>query len=154
MRWVKTVLITAISGIALLPATEIPALTMSEFGAGNAIGKGSTYYVAPDGSNSNSGSSRDKAYKTLKHAFSKLKAGDTLYVAGGKYNENNLSLNNRDDSENYNAQSGRPDAPIRIIGLPGEEPVISGGKYYPAKTVRGQIAEFDLQELPYRNMVQ
>ncbi|MBE6403001.1 MAG: hypothetical protein E7039_04695 [Lentisphaerae bacterium] len=154
MRWVKTVLITAISGIALLPATEIPALNMSEFGAGNAIGKGSTYYVAPDGSNSNSGSSRDKAYKTLKHAFSKLKAGDTLYVAGGKYNENNLSLNNRDDSENYNAQSGRPDAPIRIIGLPGEEPVISGGKYYPAKTVRGQIAEFDLQELPYRNMVQ
>lgn len=153
MNILKTLfLAAAVSSCAVLTAA-IPQLDMSKFGAGECKNPGRTYYVALDGKDTNSGADRKNAFKTLKFAFAKLKAGDTLYVAGGKYYEDDLSLNNRDDVVGYNGQSGKPGAPIRVIGIAGENPVLVGGKYYAPASSKGQIAEFKLDKPPYKNMV-
>ena len=44
-------------------------------------------YVATDGSNSNKGTI-DSPYETVYYAISKAKAGQTIYVRGGTYNQN------------------------------------------------------------------
>lgn len=55
-------------------------------------------------------------WKTIKHALTQLKPGQTLYLHGGTYYENV-----------YVALAGRPDAPITITSMPGELAVIDGG---------------------------
>jgi len=42
-------------------------------------------YVSPAGSDRNDGFSMTNPWKTLGHAFKKLRPGDTLYIAGGRY---------------------------------------------------------------------
>lgn len=58
------------------------------------IANAKTCYVRTDGNNSNTGlnNTPTSAWKTIKFAFSKLTAGDTLYVADGTYNEYALRL--------------------------------------------------------------
>ena len=46
---------------------------------------GRIYYVGPDGSDANAGTSERLAFRTLAKATSTLRAGDTLYVMGGRY---------------------------------------------------------------------
>lgn len=53
--------------------------------AGNVFG--ATYYVAPNGINSNNGTTITEPWRTLSYAESKLSAGDTVIVRGGTYNE-------------------------------------------------------------------
>ncbi len=43
------------------------------------------YYVSPSGDNSNSGTSLNKAFGTVGYGSSILSAGDTLYIDGGTY---------------------------------------------------------------------
>ena len=50
------------------------------------LSSGSVYYVSNDGSDKNNGS-QNGAWKTLKYAVSKLKAGDTLYLTEGTYKD-------------------------------------------------------------------
>jgi len=47
---------------------------------------GNTYYVATNGNDGNTGSS-GSPWKTVQHAASTAKAGDTVFVHGGVYNE-------------------------------------------------------------------
>ena len=55
-------------------------------------------------------------WKSITHALTRVKAGDTLYLRGGVYHENvRISL------------IGRQDAPITIASFPGEQAVIDGG---------------------------
>ena len=56
---------------------------------GSPASNGNTYYVSPNGSNSNNGSSSQAPFKTLPHAFSQLSAGDTLIVMDGTYTPGN-----------------------------------------------------------------
>ena len=42
-------------------------------------------YVSREGSDQNDGFSTINAWKTLEHAFKRLRPGDTLYIAGGRY---------------------------------------------------------------------
>lgn len=48
---------------------------------------GITYYVAPTGNDANSGLSASSAWRTVGHAASSMKAGDTAIVLAGSYNE-------------------------------------------------------------------
>ena len=50
----------------------------------------SIYYVSPDGSNKNSGTSPDAAWKSFSYAAANAKAGDTVIFKDGTYNEENL----------------------------------------------------------------
>lgn len=81
-------------------------------GCGEATGP---YYVAPDGDNSNPGT-LERPWRTLRRATSALKPGDTLYLRGGRYDENQVRI----------AVAGSASAPITIRNHPGETPVIDG----------------------------
>jgi len=71
------------SGIRLHQCVYITALLFI-LTAANAFG-GTTYYASPSGDNSNSGTSRANAWRTLSYASQALSGGDTLIIMDGTY---------------------------------------------------------------------
>lgn len=76
---------------------------------------GNTYYVAPAGSDSSTGTV-SAPLKTISAGIAKLVAGDTLYVRSGTYPSFVVS------------KSGKAGSQLTISAYPGEMPVISGGE--------------------------
>jgi hypothetical protein len=74
-----------------------------------------TYYVAPDGKDTNSGLDRQNAFRTIQQAADKVNAGDTVLVAGGKYQERVRVL-----------ATGESNALITFKAIPGEKVVMDG----------------------------
>lgn len=74
-------------------------------------------YVATDGSNSNKGTI-DSPYATVYYAISKAKAGQTIYVRGGTYNQN-IVITKSGTEGNY----------ITIRNYPNEKPVFDHTNY-------------------------
>jgi hypothetical protein len=68
-----------------------------------------------NGADANEGSI-GKPWQTLKHSVKQLKAGDTLYLRAGTYNESRIRID----------ISGEPNKPISIMGYPGESTVVDG----------------------------
>ena len=75
-----------------------------------------TYYMAPNGSDSASGS-QAAPWKTLDASFPKLSAGDTLILRGGTYFETDIQMDIQ----------GTASSPITIRAMNGESPVVDGG---------------------------
>jgi len=75
---------------------------------------GATYYVSTTGNDGNSGSI-GAPWLTIQHAATKAKAGATVYVFGGVYNE----------FVNF-PRSGTASAPITFQSYPGQTAVIDG----------------------------
>jgi tetratricopeptide (TPR) repeat protein len=80
-----------------------------------AASEAKVYYVAPDGSDANSGLGRDKAFLTVNRAATLLKPGDTVMIAGGNYNE---TVRVR--------AAGTKERPITFRCIPGERPYFKG----------------------------
>ncbi len=76
-----------------------------------------TYYVATDGDDGNSGASRTAAWRTLRAAADRVRPGDTVLVAGGRYVER-VRLR----------ATGETDRPITFRALPGERVELSGDR--------------------------
>jgi serralysin len=74
-----------------------------------------TFYVAPNGSNTNPGT-QTAPFATITKGVSVLKAGDDLLVRGGTYRESVRIVN----------KHGTASAPIHIRAHPKEKPVIDG----------------------------
>jgi len=110
------------------PPQSAPAGPASDTGAAQAGLPLHTCYVAPDGDDANPGTSIDAPWKTLKHSIAQLRPGDTLFVRGGTYLENRVSVD----------VSGAPGAPITICAYPDEHPVIDGS--YPQFRTAGNQA--------------
>ncbi len=75
---------------------------------------GKIYYVATTGSDSNPGS-QEEPWLTISHAAKVARAGATVYVMGGVYNE----------IVNF-PHSGTPPAPITFQSYPGQTAVLDG----------------------------
>ncbi|MFY9674939.1 MAG: DUF1565 domain-containing protein, partial [Terriglobales bacterium] len=75
---------------------------------------GKIYYVATTGSDSNPGSQAEP-WLTISHAAKVARAGATVYVMGGVYNE----------IVNF-PHSGPPPAPITFQSYPGQTAVLDG----------------------------
>ncbi|MFZ3137580.1 MAG: hypothetical protein WA126_09345 [Thermodesulfovibrionales bacterium] len=104
------------------------------------------YYVSPTGNDSNPGTI-DKhwqhiAFATCGGAYgcpivtnnpNKLKAGDTLYIKGGIYNEHDIVFANSGSSGNY----------ITIKNYPNETPIINGGYTTPSGSTFHPTFEID-----------
>ncbi|MFA7159362.1 MAG: chondroitinase-B domain-containing protein [Kiritimatiellia bacterium] len=73
------------------------------------------YYVAPDGKAENTGLSRKEALPTIGAAAGKVKAGDTVLIAGGTYRE---IVQVR--------ATGAEGRPITFKSLPGERVILDG----------------------------
>ena len=83
-----------------------------------ATSTGNSYYMAPTGSDSNSGTI-SSPWKTLAHGAAAMKAGYTLYVRGGTYT-------GQGSSNTMPMSSGTSSAPITIKAYPGETPIFDG----------------------------
>ena len=84
-------------------------LLMSLVPVGIAAGAGSTYYVSATGSDANAGT-QAAPFKTIQKAANTAKAGDTVYIAPGTYNERVTVANSGTASAPilFTAQSTRP----------------------------------------------
>ena len=74
-------------------------------------------YVAPDGSDGNSGLSRDQAWRSVSHAASQAAPGDTVWIAGGTYVEKVRVRT-----------TGEKNKPISFRSLPGEKVIFDGNE--------------------------
>jgi len=93
--------------VFILILTMIPA---------SAIGAGDIYYVAPSGSDRNSGS-QSSPWSSVEYAARKARPGDTVFVRGGTYQEGEVWLR---------AEYGHCGAPGKLVTIkayPHETPV-------------------------------
>ena len=74
-----------------------------------------TYYVAPTGNDSHSGTI-DKPWRTIQHAAETLVAGETVLIRNGTYNEQVSTMRDGDATDGY----------IVFSAYPGETPIIDG----------------------------
>lgn len=103
----------------ILPKTEPLSLTIySEPIAFSTLAKNrapAVYYVAADGNDEHSGLERTSAWKSIRHAAEQVNVGDTVLIAGGKYQER-IRLR----------ATGEAGSPITFRALPGERVEING----------------------------
>lgn len=107
----RCLLVSLALASSLLSVIAVPAVPVRA-----AAAAGDTYYVAPDGSDDASGS-RSQPWRSLEKSMAKLRAGDTLYVRGGRY---------RERVSPPTLQPGTPETPIRVVAFPLERPIIEG----------------------------
>ena len=81
----------------------------------SAWGWGADFYVATSGDNKAGDGSLENPWRTIAHGLSKLKPGDTLFVRGGVYEEESLSV-----------PSGTAGSPVTVKAYPGEIPILCG----------------------------
>ncbi len=114
--------------------SQLPAVQEDLYGCGPMLQPAQTYYVSLSGDDQNDGLSPEKAWRSISLATPKLRAGDTLLIAEGEYDENGreIPLNVREYSEGYDENCGRPGRPIRVQALPGHRVIVRGGFFLPA----------------------
>jgi len=79
-----------------------------------------TYYVATTGNDANPGT-QAQPFRTIRKGLTVLRAGDTLYLRGGTYNE---GIN----AQNQTIASGTSwENPVTIAGYPGEGATLRDG---------------------------
>ncbi len=76
---------------------------------------GNTYYVATNGNDMNAGT-LDSPWLTIQHGAETMVAGDTVFIKGGTYNENVLTVRSGNATDGY----------IKFSAYPGERPIIDG----------------------------
>ncbi|HKU70914.1 MAG TPA: right-handed parallel beta-helix repeat-containing protein [Burkholderiales bacterium] len=95
--------------------TALPLLFLA--GAAAEPAMAITYYVATNGSNSNSGKSIDAPFLTVQKAANVVLPGDTVMIRGGIYRESVESI-----------RGGTAAAPVTFQNYPGEVATIMGSK--------------------------
>src|SRR5690242_18692415 len=100
---------------AWLRHTALPLLFLAGTAAEPAMAI--TYYVATNGSNSNSGKSIDAPFLTVQKAANVVLPGDTVMIRGGIYRESVESI-----------RGGTAAAPVTFQNYPGEVATIMGSK--------------------------
>ena len=109
----------AVSSLAALIVLSLVVLTARSKHGPTRVdrpGPTTTYYVSTDGSDSHPGTVSEP-WRTVKKGLQSLHPGDTLYVRGGTYVENDTSLSTR---------AGSSSARITVSAYPGERPVLQG----------------------------
>ena len=81
------------------------------------------YYVAPNGSDNNSGTI-DKPFGTLNKLWKVIQAGDLVYLRGGTYAFTSQQV--------LSGKSGSSGNTIKVWAYPGETPIITKGTGYSA----------------------
>ena len=104
------------SAVSRALAPIVVASVLAAAVAAPAAAAGRTFYVATNGSDSNSGSI-SRPWRSFHVSLKKLRAGDTLYVRGGSYTFKGV---------NYTTLAGTRTNRILISAYPGERPIFTG----------------------------
>lgn len=99
-----------------VPPRSHPRLRSAPKTANRPLADGPAYYVDSLRGDDGKDGSKDSPWRTINHAQSRLKAGDTLYLRGGTFYEHVIV-----------SRTGRDKAPITIRSYPGEQAVLDGG---------------------------
>jgi len=94
-------------------AVLTPEDTPLKFATAAVAAEPRTYYVAPNGKDSNDGLGGDQAFRTINHAAALVGPGDTVLIAGGDYPE---TVRVR--------AAGTQERPITFRGVTGEKPAL------------------------------
>src|SRR5690606_39191356 len=76
------------------------------------------FYVSPNGSDSNAGTSSAQPWRSLRKANAAVSPGDTVHLLGGRYTDDPI----------HPGKPGTADAPIRYVAFQGQEPVLTSDK--------------------------
>ncbi|WP_099084339.1 choice-of-anchor D domain-containing protein, partial [Nostoc linckia] len=87
---------------------------------------GNIYYVSGTGNDKNDGLKEGAAFRTLQKAADVVKAGDTVYVMNGTYEQSKYP---NTPVLNINQKHGTEDAPITFKALPGHNPLIKSTNF-------------------------
>ena len=87
------------------------------------ISFGATYYIAPNGNDTNAGTITSP-WATLNKVWTVLKAGDTIYLRGGTYAFNS--------QQSLRGKSGTSGSLINVLAYPNETPILTKSSSYPA----------------------
>ena len=98
---------------------------------------GATYYIAPNGSDSNPGT-LTQPFFTLNKAWTVVAAGDIIYMRGGTYNYGTVM-------NSLSGKSGTSGNTIKVWAYPGEYPVID----YAGVNLTGQKIGLRLNSISY-----
>ncbi len=98
---------------------------------------GATYYIAPNGSDSNPGT-LTQPFFTLNKAWTVVAAGDIIYMRGGTYNYGTVM-------NSLSGKSGTSGNTIKVWAYPGEFPVID----YAGVNLTGQKIALRLNSISY-----
>jgi len=101
------------------------------------------FFVSPEGDDSAAGTSPKKPWKTIKHAATKAKAGDTVYLMRGIYPETLAP-----------AQSGAPGRPIRFERYSDDRVVLDGGGKLPVAIDLTGRSHIEVEGVVLRNFAQ
>ncbi len=96
---------------------------------------GADFYVAPNGSNNNTGAI-DSPWHDLTHAAAQVKPGDTILIRGGVYR------NSQQINSGNGAQSGTEENPIKIVNYPEETPRFLGSQNFSSLKQWYQVSDF------------
>lgn len=108
LRSLRALVLTSIA-LTLFGLCSHPFLTNAA-----TLNTGSTYFVSPNGSDSNDGHSEGGAFKSIQKGLDVAQPGDTVNLLAGNYSQDVVSVRN-----------GTADAPITISGPASA--VVSGG---------------------------
>ena len=97
-------------------------------GGDSSIIQGTIWYVSTTGSDSNSGTSPNDAFRTLNKAGTMVEPGDVIQLRGGVYYEYNDADGSLGLPESSFTTSGTAEKPIVIESYPGELAIIDGSR--------------------------
>ena len=92
-------------------------VSSSALDAGAAVAKGATYYVSPNGNDSNPGTTADRPWRTFDkvlNASRPLRPGDTVVLLDGTYTRQTTGLPHVECGPTGNAPNGTPDRPVVV----------------------------------------
>mgnify|MGYP001558232023 FL=1 len=89
------------------------------FAISGAVAQGAEYHIAVGGNDTNNDGTKARPWETLSHAETRVRPGDTVFIHGGTYTNNQRPVIWR--------KSGTAAAPIIIRNFPGEQPIFEGG---------------------------
>ena len=96
-----------------------------------------THYIAPNGFDSNSGSSREQAWGTFGHALAQLRPGDVLGVVDGTYTVESTGLLLVDCGGRTEMYSGRANAAITVRAVNERRAILQSDGLTPAVWITG-----------------
>jgi len=94
------------------------------------------YYVSPDGNDGSTGT-KSNPLRTIRAAIGKATQGDLIYVRGGTYDQSSRI-------EIWET-GGTQDRPIRLVGYPGERPIVSGDQIWVSQAAHWHIENFEIR---------
>lgn len=145
---------TFLSFLLLIVLTAAGAVDNIAYGAGEMKDPGRILYVSTSGNDSNDGKTPATAWRTIRRGAQELRAGDTLLIGGGEYQESEIPLNVKDQTTGFAEQCGKPGSPIRILGQPGEKVVLRGAYFLPKAQNDGAVYEFKIKKKPLYDTIQ